>query len=1036
MIPPAHPTLLSDAIKEVGATLRFFGEAYNQRYINDKRLAQERSLHEKSIQFQALQHKEKMLAQYLEGEANRQTQIDIAKVNSLVALFRDERNNQFQEKLKLLEIEQQKANRSHATELEKMRLAFQAWALEKQRDLQMEIKQREESLAREVAAYERETQLGNLREAKHLNKLPVWIDLRRILGRTQQDEAQTVHVFFSPPSASLDLCSGLKLPMYSIESNLGSFLRQYEQNARPVNFMSGAWENPALHGKAAAEAIFSEIPCEPVIILENKLEENTYFINIAFWIDNAKKPEFINLIQFSLPDLTATDTNATKQRSELTNTIVLLNSILVGLKVDEYFLIHTTSAHTQKPLLPDIINGLLPDLSAYEKSIVIDMVLGFYQFAYHRMAQQQSAWIPEIKLDLAETLAKLSFFKEAEHELELSLRALLLRYIPADQLNDSHTIFAQLSCLPPSITKSRRSYFYRLHQLLASLPNAQKPLLRTLEIYMNNSNRLAIQMLDHATLVKQEDDFATYSLQLNEEMTNVKEMFAIRSVGKRGANPQLGKNILVIGETGAGKTTLINAMANYILGVEYEDKFRFRLIYEEGMKSDQPNDSGKASSQTQFVTAYSLYQMDEERRNSSDYDVLTIVDMPGFGATEGVNRDKGIVNQVRKFLYDPKTITYLNAICFVVKASESRLTDSQQFVFDLILSLFDKDAGNIMYIMVTFCDSGVPPAINTLEDAKIPYKKAIEFYNPAMLDKQGPKKKLFWSAGMDSFKDFFEVLSESSQHNLERTKEVLKQRHKLEAICEGLMKAMELSLSKIEELRQQELIVKRHEAEIEINKNFKFKIKVPKVKEIIAPQGKYNTTCLGCHITCHPDCAFEQDADKDKCAVMGKDGLCKICGCHYSRHRNLPYMYERYEEEVEQTYEDLKRKYDIASQGKQAATQLEERIKADFIKNCEELFGLVLQNKETLAKIAELALKPDPLTSVGYINKLIEGEVSQQKLGWKERKQTLETLKKHAEYVNLDSNHEFNKVLSEVNKNKFRSELSGLLGKLGFWKNG
>ena len=192
--------------------------------------------------------------------------------------------------------------------------------------------------------------------------------------------------------------------------------------------------------------------------------------------------------------------------------------------------------------------------------------------------------------------------------------------------------------------------------------------------------------IDHGSL-------AIYQLQMREMLRNETHQISKCHISKpvpKDRTPE--KVIMVLGATGAGKTTTINCITNYILGVCWEDEFRFKLISEveyEGNRS-------QAHSQTQWITVYTFQKME----GSTVPYTLTIVDTPGFGDTEGLERDKQIATQIKEFfsIHGEGGIDHLDGILFVTQAALARLTQTQEYIFESILANFGKDiAGNIFH---------------------------------------------------------------------------------------------------------------------------------------------------------------------------------------------------------------------------------------------------------------------------------------------------------------------------------------------------
>ncbi|MBN3289479.1 STXA protein, partial [Polypterus senegalus] len=317
-----------------------------------------------------------------------------------------------------------------------------------------------------------------------------------------------------------------------------------------------------------------------------------------------------------------------------------------------------------------------------------------------------------------------------------------------------------------------------------------------------------------------------YLLPLKSEFINNENNIAKWTFGNRTSNKP-GKNIMVLGATGSGKSTLINAMVNYILGVEWKDDFRFKLIHEETSKS-------QASSQTSAVTAYEMNYQDYFKVPYS----FTIVDTPGFGDTTGVQRDKQITNQIRECFSSPLGVQHITTVCFVVQASQARLTHTQKYIFDSILSIFGKDIANNILVLITFADGQRPPVLDAIMESNIPFPKDdkgsllfFKFNNSALFANNDETNssdglmfdKMFWDMGAKSMEKFFDSLEKMDDKSLALTNEVLKERKRLETAVEGLQPQIKAGLIKLEEMRQTNNILNKHITGIERTLSMKWK---------------------------------------------------------------------------------------------------------------------------------------------------------------------------------------------------------------------
>lgn len=203
-------------------------------------------------------------------------------------------------------------------------------------------------------------------------------------------------------------------------------------------------------------------------------------------------------------------------------------------------------------------------------------------------------------------------------------------------------------------------------------------------------------------------------------------------------------NILLLGETGVGKSTFINSFANYLSIKYFEDaekkglvklipavyKIRDKDNKEHEIKLGSQKDENEClkigESATQNVKTY-VFPIWKGRVK------VRLIDTPGMGDTRGVEQDEknceNIINYIKK-------LEKIHAVCFLCKPTNARKTVYFDYCVYQILSHLESDAAkNIFFLFTNTRGSNYGPGdtfltlkaiIKNVEDStgvKIPLEK-------------------------------------------------------------------------------------------------------------------------------------------------------------------------------------------------------------------------------------------------------------------------------------------------------------------------
>ena len=117
-------------------------------------------------------------------------------------------------------------------------------------------------------------------------------------------------------------------------------------------------------------------------------------------------------------------------------------------------------------------------------------------------------------------------------------------------------------------------------------------------------------------------------------------------------------------------------------------------------------------SQTKEVKIYYI-------KSQNGYPPIKIIDIPGFGDTQGIEFDNKIMSMIfNKF----KTINELTSVCIIAKSNNARFNFLERYVYNNVAKLFAKDLISNFIFLFTFCDIQEPLTAKK-------FKKENSFYN-------------------------------------------------------------------------------------------------------------------------------------------------------------------------------------------------------------------------------------------------------------------------------------------------------------------
>ncbi|CAF3791038.1 unnamed protein product [Rotaria sp. Silwood1] len=416
------------------------------------------------------------------------------------------------------------------------------------------------------------------------------------------------------------------------------------------------------------------------------------------------------------------------------------------------------------------------------------------------------------------------------------------------------------------------------------------------------------------------------------------------SFNRRGrGSPETDINILLLGQTGVGKTTFVNAFLNCLFYNTLDDALEgelkvlisaaFTVTDSETFQSTKilvgtPNDNENyetdGESSTQLCRSY-IFPIGNRS--------IRLIDGPGVGDTRGVDHEARNFEHILSYI---SNYEHLNGICILFKPEVTRLDIYFRYcIKELLRHLHVNAKDNIMFVFTnsraTFYRPGETTRLLKVLLKELHENNGVEvpfnIHNTFMFDnesfrflavcKQGlnfvmKEKKNYSESWNKSVEEFSRLIIRILQCDLHAVKD-------MQSLNEAQLLIHKLSrpVAEIVTLIQENiLLAKQYKEKLLNNSTNQVSNKIPQKTGKFVPLRERLTVCVSEKCTeiinvngeqridyksnCHVGCSLHRVVQEcighpiiKRCRALKQTGSCRKCGCHWTKHMHITYQYER-----------------------------------------------------------------------------------------------------------------------------------------------